>query len=135
GVLGTTYGHTPYGTNIEKITVQNLLEHTGGGWTTDNQDPMFSHPEMNQKQLISWVLDNRPLDNAPGTHYAYSNFGYCLLGRIIEKVTGQSYAGYVQQAVLGPCGISDMAIAGNTEADRRSSEVRYYGQSGEDPYS
>src|SRR5207302_8810176 len=50
GVLGTIYGTTPYGPHIEEITVQNLLEHTAGGWTNDGQDPMFSHPEMNQAQ-------------------------------------------------------------------------------------
>jgi CubicO group peptidase (beta-lactamase class C family) len=135
GILGTQYGTKPYSSNVQKITVQNLLEHTAGGWSNDANDPMFSNPGMNQSQLISWVLDNRPLDHVPGTTYAYSNFGYCVLGRIIEKVTGQSYASYVQSAVLGPSGITDMAIAGNTLAARRANEVRYYGQGGEDPYS
>lgn len=134
GVLGTSYGRTPYGTNIERITVGHLLQHTGGGWSNDSQDPMFSHPAMNQAQLITWVLDNRPLDTVPGTSYAYSNFGYSVLGRIIERVTGEAYDGYVRRAVLAPSGIGDMAIAGNTLADRRPNEVRYVGQSGEDPY-
>src|ERR1700687_5803197 len=95
---------------------------------------MFAHEEMEPRHLIAWTLENLPLSQQPGTHYAYSNFGYCLLGRVIEKVTGQTYAAHVQQAVLGPCGISDMAIAGNTLADRRPNEVIYYGQNGEDPY-
>lgn len=133
-LLGTRYGTLPYGRDIEKITVQHLLEHTAGGWTNDGNDPMFARPDLNQAQLISWVLNNRPLDNVPGSTYAYSNFGYCLLGRIIEQVTGQPYAQYVQQAVLAPAGIANMAIAGNTEADRQANEVHYYGQGGEDPY-
>ncbi len=134
GLLGTTYGKTPYGTNIEKITVQQLLEHTSGGWMNDNNDPMFAQPNLNHAQLISWVLDNRPLDNTPGSNYAYSNFGYSVLGRTIEKVSGQSYEDYVKTNVLAPAGISNMHVAGNTLADRRPDEVVYYGQNGEDPY-
>ena len=134
GILGTQYGTKPYGANLLNLTVQNLLEHTAGGWSNDGNDPMFSNPSLNQGQLISWVLDNRPLARVPGTAYAYSNFGYSILGRVIEKVTGQSYANYVQGAVLGRSGITDMAIAGNTLADRRQGEVRYYGQGGENPY-
>jgi CubicO group peptidase (beta-lactamase class C family) len=133
-ILGTKFGHAPYGPNITKITVQNLLEHTAGGWSNDANDPMFTNPGLNQNQLISWVLDHRPLDHVPGTTYAYSNFGYCVLGRVIEQVTGRPYADYVRQAVLAPAGITDMVIAGNTLADRRANEVHYYGQGGEDPY-
>ncbi len=134
-ILGKQYGTKPYSANVLKITIQNLLEHTAGGWSNDGNDPMFSNPTFNQSQLISWVLDNRPLDHAPGTNYAYSNFGYCILGRVIEKLTGLPYATYVQNAVLGPSGITDMSIAGNTLADRKANEVQYYGQGGENPYN
>jgi CubicO group peptidase (beta-lactamase class C family) len=133
-LLGTTYGTQPYGPNIEAITLQELMEHTGGGWPNDASDPMFSQPALSQAQLISWVLDNRPLDHVPGTYYAYSNFGYCLLGRVIEHVTGLSYHDAVQQQVLTHCGVTDMFLAGNTLADRGPGEVVYYGQGGEDPY-
>ncbi|MBV8720275.1 MAG: serine hydrolase [Chloroflexi bacterium] len=134
GILGTTYGTTPYGTNIEKITVQHLLEHTAGGWMNDGNDPMFAHPDYDHAKLIGWVLDNRPLDNAPGTNYAYSNFGYCLLGRVIEKVSGFPYDAYVKAAVLEPSGISDMNIAANGISSKRPDEAFYYDQSGADPY-
>ena len=75
-----------------------------------------------------------PLSYPPGQHWAYSNFGYCLLGRVIEQVTGQAYADYVQSNVLAPCGISGMRIAGNTLRQRAANEVVYFGQYGEDPY-
>ena len=52
-----------------------------------------------QNAIIRYMLGH-PLDFAPGTRHAYSNFGYCVLGRVIEKVTRQSYAAYVQQNVL-----------------------------------
>lgn len=135
GILGTQYGTKAYGANVTKVTVRNLLEHTAGGWSNDANDPMFSNPTLTASQLITWVLDNRPLANAPGTTYAYSNFGYSVLGRVIEKVTGQPYATYVQTAVLARSGVTGMAIAGNTLADRRANEVRYYGQNGENPYN
>ena len=134
GVLGTTYGHLPYPPHLTKITIRQLLQHTAGGWTNNGADPMFSEPGMTAAQLISWTIDHQPLENTPGAVYAYSNFGYCILGRIIEKVSGMPYAVYVKKAVLQPCGINDMQIGGNTLAQRKANEVVYYGQHGEQPY-
>jgi CubicO group peptidase (beta-lactamase class C family) len=133
-LLGTTYGETPYQANLDRITVQQLLEHTGGGWPNDNEDPMFTNQGMDANALISWMVTNRRLNTVPGTAYAYSNFGYCVLGRIIERVTGEPYEQWVRRAVLGPCGVQGMALAGNTAADRRPNEVAYYGQGSENPY-
>lgn len=110
---------------LERITVEHLLTHAAGGWGSKGQDPMFQHPEMNHRQLISWTLDNFPLSDAPGSRRMYSNFGYCFLDRVIEKVARQSYFAFVHDAVLKPCGISSMRIAGNTLADRAPKEVRY----------
>lgn len=134
-LLGTTYGTTPYGPYITDITVDQLLHHTAGGWPNDATDPMFTNSTMTADQLISWTLDNRPLATAPGTTYAYSNFGYCVLGRVIERVTGQTYEQAIKALVLNPLGITDMTIAGNTLAERLPGEVKYYGQDGEDPYA
>src|SRR5271166_824456 len=133
-ITGTDYGRPPYGPGIDDITLAQLLTHTAGGWTNDGRDPMFGHPKMNQPELITWTLGNRPLDNPPGQHYAYSNFGYCVLGRVIEKVTGQPYADHVRAEVLSRCGITEMSIAGNALEQRQRDEVRYYGQ-GENPYA
>ena len=94
---------------------------------------MFSNPALNHAQLITLTLKNLPLDYPPGEHYAYSNLGYCVLGRIIEKITGRPYADYVRAAVLSRCGVTDMTIAGNTLAQRQPGEVKYYGQ-GDNPY-
>ncbi|MFD6442359.1 serine hydrolase domain-containing protein, partial [Peribacillus sp. NPDC060186] len=139
-ILGTTYGTQPYSTNIDQITVQHLLEHTSGWAKT--QDPMFSHFNLNQDELITWMLGkdnagnyNAPLTYVPGRTHDYLNFGYLLLGRVIERVSGMPYADYVRQHVLAPCGITDMHIAGDTLADRRVNEVIYYRQSQENPYT
>ncbi|QPF89108.1 serine hydrolase domain-containing protein [Bradyrhizobium commune] len=128
-LLGTDYGAPPYSPGIDQITLEHLLTHTGGGWSNDNRDPMFTHPHMDHAQLISWTLANRP----PGQHYAYSNFGYCVLGRVIEKLTGQRYAEHVRAEVLARCGVTDMTIAGNTSDQRQAGEVAYYDRV-ENPY-
>lgn len=119
---------------VAHITVHHLLTHTCGGWQNDGDDPMFRHPEMDHAELIARTLRDQPLKQKPGDHYAYSNFGYCLLGRVIEKVSGKSYATFMHESVLGPCGIEGMKIAGNTLADRIAGEVVYHGRNGEDPY-
>lgn len=120
--------------HVADITVHHLLTHTCGGWQNDGNDPMFRHPEMDHAELIARTLRDQPLKHKPGDNYAYSNFGYCLLGRVIEKVSGKPYADFMQEFVLGPCGIERMKIAGNTLADRIAGEVVYHGRNGEDPY-
>ena len=134
GILGNQYGTLPYGPNITSITIGELLHHTSGGWTNDDKDPMFSNPSFTSSQLLTWTLNNQPLKNPPGSVYAYSNFGYFILGRVIEKLTGQTYADYVQENILHPIGINDMQIGGNTKDSRKLNEVIYYSQP-DDPYS
>jgi len=135
GVLGIKYGKPPYQQYVTDITVDHLLTHTCGGWPNDSTDPMFRFDSWDQEKLITWTLKNLPLAYPPGQHWAYSNFGYCVLGRVIEQVTGQPYADYVQNTILTPCGISDMRIAGNKLSQRATNEVIYEGQYSENPYN
>jgi CubicO group peptidase (beta-lactamase class C family) len=134
GVLGTKYGESTGKQYVSDITVDHLLTHTAGGWPADSTDPMFQHNSWNQAKLISWTLENLALTYPPGQHWAYSNFGYCVLGRVIEQGSGQPYADYVQANVLAPCGINGMSVAENSMKHRANEEVVYYGQYGEDPY-
>jgi CubicO group peptidase (beta-lactamase class C family) len=135
GLLRGEFGEPPYKKWVGEIRLKHLLTHTAGGWTNDGNDPMFKDPKMNHKELITWTLKNQPLLNEPGTKYAYSNFGYCILGRLIEKVTKRGYAEFVKDAVLSKCGVTDMRIAGNTLAERARNEVVYYSQQGDgSPY-
>ncbi len=133
-ILGSVYGKPPYHPGVDQITVEHLLTHTCGGWEKGPSDPMFHDPEMGHKDLISHTLKTRPLDFPPGMHYAYSNFGFCILGRVIERVTGVRYADYVREQILKPCDIDGMQIAGNTAGKHLPDEVRYYDQEGGDPY-
>jgi len=135
GILKFDYGQS-FPDLVTRITVRHLLTHTCGGWQNDGDDPMFQRPELNHRELITWTLQSHPLENEPGTHYAYSNFGFCLLGRVIEKISGQPYSEFVKQNVLSKCGVTEMQLAGNTLAQRAAGEVIYYGQegSGTNPY-
>ena len=104
GVLGDT--------RINSITVQNVLDHKGG-WDdaiSPVGDPVFRTIEISTQMglnypaaptnVISWMF-SKPLDHAPGAVYAYSNLGYQILGRVIEKASGKSYIDYIQQDLLG----------------------------------
>ena len=134
GILGTTYGKPPYKQYITDVTVDHLLTHTAGGWPSDSTDPMMHNLSWDHTKLITETIANVPLVNPPGTHWAYSNFGYCVLGRVIEQIAGQPYSSHVQANILAPSGISTMQIAANKESQRAPNEVVYYGQYSEDPY-
>lgn len=125
-ILGEQYGTSPYSNSLQSITVRHLLQHTSGLPKNDSNDPMFMHYKMDHAALIGWVLDNRGVENEPGTTYGYSNFGYCVLGRIIEAVTGQPYESYLRNVVLKQCGISQMRIGGDTLTEKAPNEVVHY---------
>lgn len=124
-ILGNDFGFVPSGSNKDLITVRHLLDHKSG-WTNVPDDPMFRANSISQSQLISDLLSNRALTTNPGSTYYYLNFGYCVLGRVIEKVSGLSYENYVKTKVLSACGISTMKIGGSTLAERMTNEVKYY---------
>jgi CubicO group peptidase (beta-lactamase class C family) len=125
GILDNEYGGKLPET-VLAITVDHLLTHTSGGWTNDRNDPMFRNPEMSHEELIVWTLKNQEQIHPPGKNYGYSNFGYCLLGRVLEKVMKQPYEALVTQHVLSKCGIKDMRVAGNTLEQRKPNEVVYH---------
>lgn len=133
-ILGTDFGTQPYPEYIEDITIQDLLHHEAGGWGNSSSDPTFAQPELTVNELISWAVDNRPLTNPPGTAFDYSNLGFQILGRVIEKLSGQSYTEFIQDNVLSPAGVTNMQIAGGTLEERAPNEVKYYGQGNHDPY-
>lgn len=133
-ILGEKYGTIPYTEAKKSIAVSHLLDHKSG-WTNDPFDPMFSDNNTTQTDLINDMLDNRPLQHTPGSIFYYSNFGYCVLGRIIEEISGKSYEDYVNEEILNPLDITNMKIGGNTLDNRLNDEVKYYDQEGYSPYA
>lgn len=120
---------------LESITVDHLLTHTCGGWVNDALDPMFQAPSLGHDELIAMTLQQAPLVTQPGTVYAYSNFGYCLLGRIIEVISGDTYERHVRSRILRPAGAQAMRLGGNKLAQRRPGEVVYSSTEGAGAYA
>jgi CubicO group peptidase (beta-lactamase class C family) len=83
---------------MAKVTVKHLCDHTVGAWATNTRavDPMFNYLSLKGAQFIQTVLDDTELEVEPGHSWCYSNFGYFLLGRVIEKVTGMLYIDYIK---------------------------------------
>jgi len=120
---------------LKEITIQQLLHHTGGWDRTASFDPMFRSvyfakqlgktPPAEAEDIIRMMM-SQPLDFNPGERFAYSNFGYCLLGRVIETITGQSYESYVQETVFMPLKIKNIQLGKTLLKDREKNEVKYY---------
>lgn len=90
------------------ITIHHLLTHTSGipnftSFPDYVKTMMIASPPV---ESLKRVYD-KPLDFDPGTKWSYSNSGYVLLGLIIEKASGTSYASFMQQRIFGPLGMSD----------------------------
>ncbi len=117
------------------ITVDQLLTHSAGVGSNNQYDPMFTHLQLSADDLTRRIMATRPLGFAPGRGHAYSNFGYCILGRVIEDVSGMPYDAFVRKYVLRPAGVRTMRIAGNRLADRARGEVVYYPQRDGSPYT
>ncbi len=119
----------------QRITIGQLLTHTGGWDREASYDPMFAYSRVAQAlgtklpvgtaEIIRYMR-GQPLDHPPGEKYAYSNFGYCLLGRVIEKLAGEGYAPFVQREVFAPLGITAPRIGGSLIDERADNEVHYY---------
>ncbi|MDR2926945.1 MAG: beta-lactamase family protein [Cytophagaceae bacterium] len=137
--------HAPYNdyfdNRAEKIEVRHLLNHSGG-WTTRWGDPMFiPHVIAQAKQkklpvsdedIITFMLGKR-LHFEPGSMSSYSNLGYAILGKVIEKVSGLNYETFIKTRILYPLGIFDMQLGGSFSYERLHTEVKYYEPVSEDP--
>lgn len=134
-------GYVPLDEEVEvdprlaEITISHLLRHQGGWDRAASFDAMFrsvdfaqaagSPPPADQDEIIINMLA-QPLDFAPGERQAYSNFGYCLLGRVIARVSGQEYEDFVKEHVLDPSGARTMRQGRSLLSNRAPGEVRYY---------
>ncbi len=124
------------------VTIRQLLYHSGGWDTEKSGDPLGDFREaarslgvplpVSSSDMIRYVA-GRKLDFDPGTRHAYSNFGYCLLGRVIERVSGESYEEYIRTHLLKPIGITRMRIGRTLREQRFPGEVCYYPAAGVPP--
>lgn len=97
----------------KKITIEHLLTHTSGipSYTGKSGYVQTMAQDMTVAQMID-SFKNDPLEFEPGSRYRYNNSGYFLLGAIIEKISGQSYAGFLEQRIFKPLGMHDTYYEG-----------------------
>jgi D-alanyl-D-alanine carboxypeptidase len=89
-----------------KVTIEQLLTHTGG--TGDIFGPEFEAHRLELRTLQDYVnlYQKRGLAFDPGSRWEYSNYGFLLLGVVIEKASGESYYDYVREQVYKPAGMA-----------------------------
>lgn len=117
------------------ISVRQLIDHRGGWDAHERHDALFRVDAIARQlrlerppradDIVRYML-REPLQYRPGTRRVYSNFGYCVLGRMIERASGLPYIDYLRGEVLGPYGIEDIMLAQN--GVRASREVEYPAQ-------
>ncbi len=122
----------------EQITIRHLLNHAGGWDRTKPNggfDPIdrpaiaaaaVNAPAPASAETLVRYMKGMPLDFDPGEKFAYSNFGYIVLGRVIERVSGMPYAEYVRARVLQPVGANRTQQGRSRMRDALADEVKYY---------
>jgi D-alanyl-D-alanine carboxypeptidase len=99
-----------YPTHGHNITIEHLLTHTSGIMSYTNiagymEGGDIRH-DLSTEELVD-VFEDLPMEFAPGTSWNYNNSGYVLLGAIIEKVSGESYAEFIANNITGPLGLAN----------------------------
>ena len=99
----------------DKITIFNLLTHTSGiqSFTSFPDYHSFERVPTTPEKLVARFRD-KPLDFQPGEKWSYSNSGYALLGYLIEKISGESYAKFVEDNIFKPLGMKDSGYDSNS---------------------
>ncbi|MES2899718.1 MAG: serine hydrolase domain-containing protein [Pseudomonadota bacterium] len=103
-----------YPTKGKKISIEHLLTHTSGivSYTSKPGFGAGLGNDIGVSQMID-TFKNDPLEFEPGTRFKYNNSGYFLLGAVIEKISGMSYAKFLEQRIFIPLGMNDSAYEGH----------------------
>jgi CubicO group peptidase (beta-lactamase class C family) len=94
-------------TRAADITLLDLMNHVSGYpdyYPLDFVDRPMARPTPSDDVIRRF--GTRPLDFEPGSRYSYSNTGYLILGRVIEKVSGESYEAFLSRRILKPLGLT-----------------------------
>lgn len=89
------------GEGRDKITIDNLLTYSSGLDNNDQRDEAIYTSLMSPDALIDKFFSGK-LVSPPGTKFSYKNADFIILGKIIEKITGKSYATVLQENILKP---------------------------------
>ena len=99
------------------VTIRHLLTHTSGIWNYTEDGTFMARDaslELSPTELIATFKD-KPLEFEPGTKFHYSNSAYYLLGPIIEKASGKTYAAFVLSELAEPLGLKHTRHESNGE--------------------
>ena len=103
------------------VTVRHLLNHTSGLPAYEDFVPDSQTTQVHDADVPALISHAKGLRFAPGTHYDYSNTGYCLLALIVEHVTGKPFATVLRERIFTPLGMTNtMAREGNTVVPHRA---------------
>lgn len=94
-----------YPTQGKRITIEHLLTHTSGIRSYTSLPEIMNKEAKAKSFSVSEMIDafkDKPMDFDPGDAYAYNNSGYFLLGAIVEKASGMTWAAYLQKNFFGP---------------------------------
>ncbi|HET9626989.1 MAG TPA: serine hydrolase domain-containing protein, partial [Kofleriaceae bacterium] len=136
--LGTSVGKVlrgyPNAGVASKVTVHHLLTHSGG--TGDIFGPEFDAHRLELKTIGDYVklYGHRDLEFEPGSKWQYSNYGFILLGAILEKVSKQSYYDRVSASVYKPAGMTATASPPEARPDATRA-VPYTRENAEQPWA
>lgn len=107
--------HVPgFDTRGKTITVENLLSHTSGlpNYTTTSDYDKGMTRDLKPAEILELVA-GKPLEFEPGASFRYSNTNYVLLGMLIEKVSGRTYAENIETSIAKPLGLADTRYSRN----------------------
>ncbi|CAG5006644.1 D-aminopeptidase [Dyadobacter sp. CECT 9275] len=104
------------------LTIRHLLSHTSG--LPDKEELFFPLIDAdtglrvsNQLIVPALIKSNTPLAFAPGSQWRYNNIGFALLALVVEKVSGESFADYLQKHIFIPAGMKDSYLLGSRVDD------------------
>jgi CubicO group peptidase (beta-lactamase class C family) len=110
----------------QKVTVRHLLTHTSGIIDYEDLIPDDVTDQLHDIDVLNLVATQHGLYTPPGAAYNYSNSGYALLALIVERVSGISYAEYLEENIFQPLGM-DTSVAyqkGISEVENRAMGYR-----------
>jgi CubicO group peptidase (beta-lactamase class C family) len=108
-------------TSADKITLYHLMTHTSGYpdyYPLDFVDRRLAKPVEEDALLAEYA--GCKLDFEPGARWSYSNTGYVLLGKVVEKVSGKPFGRFLKERVLDPLGMTHSAIDSGSEIAQRA---------------
>lgn len=117
---------------LRTITIRQLLEHSGG-FDSTKTDPQFDalrvaanavrhRAPATNVDIVRYMM-GQPLAFDPGSKFLYSNLGYNILGRVIERVGGVPYEAFCLREVLAPAGVTRMRLGRTKASERLPDEV------------